>query len=308
VLVLPLLPNAAAGQAGEVWWPHPLWGPDDQAGGSNWITPEKVVEAISLVQTGRIYELGHPYGPDMPIGAGRTFDLTVPSFPTGTLPEAGLVYNDERLTATIGQVGTQFDGPGHIGKRLVSAYGDTTDVYYNGMLADSMRGDHGLRNLGVEHVKPYVTRGLLIDLAGYKGVETLPGGYVVTLDDVRGALAAQGMSEDAVHPGDAVLFNYGWWRLWPSPDVLSGWPGIGPDVAAWVIEEQAAMVGSDAPTDEPGHWAVHQDLVLKNGIFNLEYMTFEGLLADQVYEFLFIFTPLPLEGATGSPGRPLAIR
>ena len=47
---------------------------------------------------------------------------------------------------------------------------------------------------------------------------------------------------------------------------------------------------------------------LKNGIFNLEYMKFEELLSEQVYEFLFVFTPLRLRGATGSPGRPLAIR
>ncbi len=48
--------------------------------------------------------------------------------------------------------------------------------------------------------------------------------------------------------------------------------------------------------------------MLRNGVFNLEFMTFETLLADEVYEFLFVFTPLRLKGATGSPGRPLAIR
>ncbi len=55
-------------------------------------------------------------------------------------------------------------------------------------------------------------------------------------------------------------------------------------------------------------FAVHHDLILRNGVFNLEFMTFETLLADEVYEFLFVFTPLRLKGATGSPGRPLAIR
>lgn len=43
------------------WWPHPIWGPNDQAGGSNWITPEKILEAVSLVKTGKVYELGHVY-------------------------------------------------------------------------------------------------------------------------------------------------------------------------------------------------------------------------------------------------------
>ncbi len=67
------------------------------------------------------------------------------------------------------------------------------------------------------------------------------------------------------------------------------------------------MVGSDAATDEDAN-AVHHDLMLRNGVFNLEFMTFDTLLADEVYEFLFVFTPLRLKGATGSPGRPLAIR
>jgi kynurenine formamidase len=66
------------------------------------------------------------------------------------------------------------------------------------------------------------------------------------------------------------------------------------------------MVGSDATTDVA--MAVHEDVTLKHGIFNLEWMRFEGLLADGVHEFLFVFTPLRLKGATGSPGRPLAIR
>ena len=48
--------------------------------------------------------------------------------------------------------------------------------------------------------------------------------------------------------------------------------------------------------------------ILICGVLNLEFMTFETLLADEVYEFMFVFTPLRLKGATGSPGRPLAIR
>jgi kynurenine formamidase len=37
-------------------------------------------------------------------------------------------------------------------------------------------------------------------------------------------------------------------------------------------------------------------------------MNLDRLAADRVYEFLFVFNPLPIKGATGSPGRPLAIR
>lgn len=68
------------------------------------------------------------------------------------------------------------------------------------------------------------------------------------------------------------------------------------------------MMDSDADTDHAGTWAVHEELVSKHGIFNLEFLDFETVLADGAYEFLFVFTPLRLKGATGSPGRPIAIR
>ena len=46
----------------EPWWPHPIWGEGDQAGGSNWITPEKILEASRLVKSGQVYELGQGLG------------------------------------------------------------------------------------------------------------------------------------------------------------------------------------------------------------------------------------------------------
>jgi kynurenine formamidase len=307
-----LMASPASGQARDEkpWWPHPLWGSDDQSGASNWITPQKVLEAISLVTTGKVYELGHVYERGMPLLGQRSYSMFIPSFPTGGPIGPDLVSNDEFLCTEIGQVGTQFDGPGHVGKRLKMAGGSTRDVYYNGVLGDEIRAPYGLLKLGVEHVKPYITRGILIDVAGYKNLETLPNGYEVTLADVRGALARQGLTEADIKPGDALLFNYGWWRLWSEPERIRSfsWPGIGREVAAWIVERKASMVGSDTSTDHVRTLAVHGELTLKHGIFNLEWMNFQTLLADSVYEFLFVFTPLRLKGATGSPGRPLAIR
>ncbi len=92
-------------------------------------------------------------------------------------------------------------------------------------------------------------------------------------------------------------------------------PGIGLEVAAWVIEKKASMVGSDSwptevwPNPNPEFQVpVHQELITKNGIFNLENMVFEELVGDGVYEFLFIHTPIRFKGATGSPARPIAVR
>src|SRR4029079_10127466 len=123
-----------------------------------------------------------------------------------------LVFNDEYVTSEIGQVGTQFDGPGHPGRHMRMADGHVDNIFYNGFTEDEMRNPYGLLKLGVENVKPIITRGILIDLAGYKGVDILPEGYQITIADIHNALIKQGMNESDIEPGDALLFNLGWWH------------------------------------------------------------------------------------------------
>lgn len=290
------------------WWPNALWGADDQSGGSNWITPEKILKAVSLVKTGKTFELGHLYERGMPLTGQRSYNIFIPSFPT--YPPSGpdrMVFNDEYVTAEIGQVGTQFDGPGHPGRQLTMADGSTTEVFYNGMPAAEMKSPYGLLKLGVENVKPIITHGILIDLAAYKEVKTLPEQYQITMDDIRSTLAKQGLKESDIEPGDALLFNLGWWRLWPDKKTVEGQPAYAnAEVIEWIIARKPSMIGSDASLDGP-EFHVHEELILKNGIFNLEFMNFETLQSEKQYKFLFVFTPLRLKGATGSPGRPLAI-
>jgi kynurenine formamidase len=299
------------------WWPHPIWGPNDQAGGSNWITPEKILSSLRLARTGKVYELGQVYERGMPLYGQRTYALFIPGSPSfGPAGSNRLVGHDEVLTAEIGQVGTQFDGPGHIGQRIRMADGSERDVFYNGIPLEEMRGPYGLAKLGVENIKPIITRGVLIDIAGYKGVPTLPSGYEVTVADVRGALARQGMTEASLQPGDAIFFAYGWSALWKEPlRYGAGQAGIGLEVARWLVERKPAMVGSDSPglevdpnPDRSLAYPVHGELIPKHGIWNQENLHFEELLADRAYEFLFVFTPIRFKGATGSPGRPIAIR
>ena len=317
-ILLLLLASTVSAQTREKgpWWPS-RWGPNDQSGASNWITPEKVLTAVRLVKTGRIYELGQPYNAAMPLGLGRSYTLVIPGSPTyGPWGSNQLVAHDELVTGSLGQVGTQFDGPGHIGQRMKMADGSTQDVFYNGYTREEMRDPYGLKKLGVQNVKPIITRGILVDVAGLKNVPTLPAKYEVTVADVRAALTRQGIDEASIAPGDAIFFNYGTSLGWTDASKRVPGPpsGIGMEVARWVIAKQASMVGSDAggtevaPSDTTLSFPVHQELIMKNGIFNLENMHFEGLIADRVYEFLFVLTPLRLDGATGSPSRPLAIR
>ena len=110
------------------WWPNARWGAGDQAGASNWITPEKVLAATSLVKTGKVVELGYVYERGMPLIGNRSYNIFIPSFPTsGPFNGNNIVFNDEYVAAEIGQVGTQFDGPGHVGQKMKLADGTDTD-------------------------------------------------------------------------------------------------------------------------------------------------------------------------------------
>ena len=314
-LLIPLTAGAQTRTTGP-WWPNAEWGAMDQAGASNRITPQKIVAALTLVKTGRTYEIGQVYERGMPMGGTRDFALRlVPAIePTGS---NRVLYNDEFVAAEIGQIGTQFDGLGHVGGEVRYADGSLHRVFYNGFTTEEMNAGTGLRQLGVEHVKPLITRGVLVDLPAYKNVQRLAGGYEVTLADVRGALARQGIAESSISAGDAVFFRYGWAQLWSTPAEYNAaaLPGIGLEVARWLVERKVTVTGSDTSVTEvspsPVQGAaipVHQELMMKNGVFNIENMTFEELAADRAYEFLFIATTLRFKGATGSPLRPLAIR
>ena len=101
---------------GPKWWPSP-WGPDDQRGAANRITPQKVLEANKLIRTGKIYSLGRVYEHGMPLPGKRHFSLTIPGSPTQVAEGKNmLVSHDEMFSGEIGQVGTQFDGLGQIGR------------------------------------------------------------------------------------------------------------------------------------------------------------------------------------------------
>ncbi len=293
----------------DVWWPSEF-GADDRRGAMNRITPAKVLEAARLIREGRVYSLGRTYEAGMPLYGTRHFSLTIPGGPTsGPVGSNNLLGNDELVSGQIGQVGTQFDGLGHIGRRV-----NGVDRYYNGVRGEDLYASTGLRELGIENVGPIVTRGVLIDVAGNKGVDRLPAGYVITPEDLRSALAAQGVS---LRSGDAVFIRSGHSALWmvDNDAYNSGEPGIGVAAAQWLIDREIVLTGADSwgtevlpPEDPTTAFRVHQMLIMENGIHNLENLWLEEIAEDRVWEFAFMFSPVPLKGATGSPGNPIAIR
>ena len=306
-----LIANTSMAQSDtlERWWPHPEWGEADQAGASNRITPEVVLRALSSVRLGKIYELSFIHEPDMPLSGKRSYKLITPSFPTGgPAGKHNIVWNDDYFSGELGHLGTQFDAPAHIGKRIRNKDGTFEDIYYNGFTGAQLKSPYGVKKLGIEHIRPFITNCYLIDIAAYKNLSTLEDGYTITLEDVLGAMNKQGIRPDEILVGDAVFFNFGWWKYWQEDEkYTASRPGIGPDVAHWLIGKKISVVGSDNSTDQGATHAVHFDMIVKHGIMNLEFMNFGPLLEDRIDRFVLVFTPLRFKGATGSPARPIAI-
>ena len=294
---------------GPKWWPSE-WGPDDQKGAANRITPEKVIQASKLIREGKVYQLGRLYEQGMPLPGSRHFSLTIPGLPT--YPPSGdnqIVGNDELVSGEIGQVGTQFDGLGHVGVHM-----GNEDVFYNGFKLSEFGSSYGLKKLGVENAGVFFTRGLLLDVARMKGVERLDTGYVITSQDLKQTLEDAGLK---IQAGDVVLIHTGHGKLWMKDNQTygKGEPGIGMEAARWLTSQKVVLLGADnwsievVPSEDKNRpYPVHQWDLVRHGIYHLENLDLEELALDQVYEFAFVYTPLRLKGATGSPGNPIAVR
>ncbi len=301
--------GAAESPVASKWWPSE-WGAEDERGAANRLTPAKVLEGASFIKTGQVYQLGRIYEHGIPMPGNRHFSLTIPGLPTEQPRGANaIVSNDEMFSGEIGQVGTQFDGLGHIGARV-----NGEDIFYNGFKLREFGTAYGLEKIGVENVGVFFTRGVLIDVAAYKQVDRLQLGYVIRADELSGALEKQGVD---IRPGDVVLIRTGHGKLWMKDNATygEGEPGLGLESAKFLTDRKVVLIGADTwaieavPHEDPDlAYPVHQWDLTRNGVYHIENLDLEALAADKVYEFAFIFSPLRLKGATGSPGNPIAVR
>lgn len=279
------------------------WGANDQRGSGNHMKPATVLRAVKLIQTGEVIELGQVLNASMPFFGTRRFDVhTKRTFINPQSNNRG--SNEEIVTSEIGQVGTQFDGFAHqtIGNRL-----------YNCFKLDEIATRNGFEKLGVENVGSLITRGVLIDVAGLKGMELLPDNYEITVQDIEQALARQKLK---LQPGDALILHTGWGRLWGKDNTryLTKSPGIGVAAAEWLAKQDPMLVGADnvsievSPNPDPKlSLPVHQIMLVVNGIHLLENLKLDELAAKRVQEFAFIVQPLKIRGGTGSTVAPIAV-
>jgi kynurenine formamidase len=161
----------------------------------------------------------------------------------------------------------------------------------------------GFTKLGIHNVGSLITRGVLIDVAGFKGAEMLGDNYEITVEDLEGALKKQNLT---LQPGDAVLIHTGWGKLWGKENAryMRSCPGIWVAAAQWLIAKDPMLLGSDnwpvevAPNpDEQLSLPVHQIALVVNGVHLLENLKLDELAGKGVSEFAFMMQPLKIQGA-----------
>src|SRR5919198_1314621 len=295
------------------------WGPNDELGTLNYITPETIVTATRTVRRGVTFSLAIPLDNTGPqINQPRRFNpihrmiLTGPDFTTGAFTRRGGVGFADDMVIMALQCGTQWDALSHcfLDGRL-----------YNGYDANLVASE-GAKKKGIEKMARHiVARGVLLDIPRVKGVPWLEPGYAITVVDLEAAVRAHRVS---VGPGDALLVRTGQmaqcrhrksWGDYAGGDA----PGLSFHTAEWMHARQIAAVATDTwgmevrPNEIPDSYQpLHQVLIpgmgmLVGEIFDLDALA-EDCADDSVYEFLFVAPPLPITGAVGSPVNPLAIK
>ncbi len=295
---------ATTGQIGN--WGR--WGADDQLGALNQITPDDVVAAARLVRRGRIYSLAQPIRRSgVPCERSRNPSLHLmrvdgADYMAGAKPPGGVRATDDYLFMACHGT-THIDALAHVW---------TGDQMYNAIPGAQVRSS-GARKLGIENVRGIAARGVLLDVAAFKGDAHLPAGYAITPADLEGCAAAQGVT---VGRGDVVLVRTGWRGVFDrDPDAYyRSQPGIGLACGPWIVARDVVAVGADnvavevdPPEDGKGPVPLHVELIRNHGIYLLELLELDELARDRVFEFLFVAAPLRIIGGVGSPLNPLAV-
>ena len=296
------------------------WGKEDEIGTLNHITPENIIEATKLVKKGKAFALGIPLGASGPQNGlfGGRWNPIHTMLATGTDAIAGrfdetnkIRYADDALNMPV-QAATHWDSLGHVFYE---------DKMYNGFEA-KLVDSGGVHKNGIEHTRnKMIGRGVLLDVARFKGVEYLEDGYGISNDELDAVAKAEGVE---IRKGDFVIIRTGQMEQRLKTGEWGGYaggdaPGVKFENCYWCQEKEIAAICSDTwgvevrPNEttevfQPWHWVVIPSMGLTMGeIFFLKELA-EDCAADKVFEFLFIAPPLIITGGTGSPINPQAIK
>jgi kynurenine formamidase len=284
------------------------WTDADQLGALNLITPERVLSAAGLVREGRVLSLAHTIRHDIPHHPDRQGPMHVLTVDGGDYAAGASLKGDSRVAddylAMPLATGTHLDGLAHAW---------AGDSLYNGHPSTSVRS-RGAKFCGIENVYGIFTRGVIADVAGYRGEDWLPASHCITADELAGSL-----KETEPGPGDALLIRTGW--LNPENinargmrDAQQHQPGIGLGAVDWIADRDVALVGGDTlgievipPEDSTRSMPVHIALLRDLGTYMMEMLRLDELAASGRQEFLLVVAPMRIRGAINSPVNPLAV-
>lgn len=253
----------------------------------------------------------------------QIYDLEQPRYfgsPTFPSHAPGLVYSlHRRHERDAEQARTSASGlvymAEHSGTHIDALCHQAEDYHLYGghEITSTIQTPAGFTELGVETIAPLVTRGVLLDVARYRGVDRIAAGQPITRVDLEAAAASQ---EVVIHEGDVALVRTGNGALWDNPETYVQAGGMTADASTWLANLRVTAVGADnVAWDEvgvvdfelnvtlPGHLI----LLVRSGIYIIENLNLEELAHDRRYEFTFVCLPLKIRGATGSPVRPIAL-
>jgi len=292
------------------------YGPDDQVGSLNEMTAASVVAAAQLVKAGKVYDLDPGRFRGMPLWPGHPpYEVITFRTPLGLYNQKDQGWLMSNNDAHIGFISEVMIGTMHTGCHMDSLAHITVGAdnhWYCGKESTDL-GDWGPLKGDISTTPPVVTRGVMIDVAGYKGMKMLPKAYCITVADLKGALAKQ---KTVLKPGDTVLVRTGQLSAWPDKKLLAdgNGAGLGIEAVKWLAEKNKTILMGvdqaafecDSPDPTNPH-PVHQYMLIENGIHIMEFTDLEGLAKDKVYEFMFVVAPLKNKGCTGSMIRPIAV-
>lgn len=282
------------------------WGEHDTLGSANYLSSDLALKAAELVTEGKVYALGIPVGSETPAVAPRSVSVTVlmpDQYGGSTFGSNEASYLDDMITGWLG-VGTQIDSLAHAGKQ---------GTFYNGNRAIDFVRSTGVTKLGIDGIPPIVTRGVLIDIARYRGVARLEAGEVIDAKELRAAAEAQGVE---IREGDVVILHTGWLSVLyeDAERFLAGQPGIDRSAAEFLVSRHVVAVGADnwglesVPFQTDAYFDVHVMLLAENGTYILEALDTRELAADRVYEFMFVLGQPRFVGAVQAIVNPIAIK
>jgi kynurenine formamidase len=330
------------GTLAEVPLPGPAgWGAGDERGNGNtqgFATRLRCAAWLVHPQS-RVYELGRVASSTMPQNPFGDAPVELDYLATRGIPFTRHAGNGEVFSGGIGSQGTQFDALGHFG--VLDTPWPGTDPfpveqvqYYNGFTQRQVKpsADGPLLKLGVDKSVPVMTSAVMLDAVAYRG-RRLEAGELVTAEDLRGMLKAQGLQHRGILAGDAVFVHTGWGTLWRDPEsnpsftaYYSQGPGLSLDAQEYLAERTVVLVALDNPFTDPVAegflegkappavgtppglpFAIHHQNLTQAGIHNIQNANLGALAADRIWLSCTIILPLRTQGASGSPVRPVAI-